>query len=76
MRDDGEVKNPNNAQRHSPRPLPNDWRRFRPTLVFTGHYLSCFFFSAEDPPADVLKHEASRLQNLVLTKIWGFGEWG
>jgi hypothetical protein len=39
MRDDGEVKNQNNAQRHSPRQLPNDWCQFRPTLVFAGHYL-------------------------------------
>ncbi len=28
-----------NAQRHSPRPIRNDWRYFRPTLVFAGHYL-------------------------------------
>jgi hypothetical protein len=39
MRDIDEVKNQNNHQRHSPRPLPNDWRQFRPTLVFAGHYL-------------------------------------
>jgi hypothetical protein len=40
MRYDDEVKaSQKNAQRHSPRPIPNDWRYFRPTLVFAGHYL-------------------------------------
>jgi hypothetical protein len=34
-----ELKLQNNAQRHSPRPIRNDWRYFRPTLVFAGHYL-------------------------------------
>jgi hypothetical protein len=43
MRDDGEVKYQNNPQHHSPRPLPNDWRQFRPTLVFAGHYLNALF---------------------------------
>jgi hypothetical protein len=39
MQDNGEIKNLNNAQRHSSRPLSNDWHYFRPTLVFAGHYL-------------------------------------
>ncbi len=34
IRTDRESKLENNAQRHSPRPIPNDWRHFRPTLVF------------------------------------------
>jgi hypothetical protein len=36
--DNGKLKNLNNAQRHSPRPIPNHWCCFRPTLVFAGHY--------------------------------------
>ncbi len=39
MWDESEVKNQNNAQRHSPGPLPIDWQYLRPTLVFAGHYL-------------------------------------
>ncbi len=34
IRDDGELKIQNKAQCHSHRPIPNDWRYFRPTLVF------------------------------------------
>jgi hypothetical protein len=40
IQDDSELKTKNNAQRHSPRPIHNDWHYFRPTLVFAGHYLS------------------------------------
>jgi hypothetical protein len=39
IRDDSELKIQNNAQRHSPRPIRNDWCYFRPTLVFAGPYL-------------------------------------
>ncbi len=35
IQDNGELKIQNKAQCHSPRPIPNDWRYFRPTLVFT-----------------------------------------
>jgi hypothetical protein len=45
MQDNGKLKNLNNAQRHSPRPLPNDWCYFRHTLVFAGHYLKVKFLS-------------------------------
>jgi hypothetical protein len=33
------IRSASPAQRHSPRPIPNDWRYFRRTLVFAGHYL-------------------------------------
>jgi hypothetical protein len=39
IRDDGELKFQNNAQCHSPRPIPNDWCCFGPTIVFPGYYL-------------------------------------
>jgi hypothetical protein len=39
IRDGGKLKILNDAQHHSPRPICNDWRYFRPTLVFAGHYL-------------------------------------
>jgi hypothetical protein len=36
---ENKIKQQNNAQRHSPRPTPNDWYYFWPTLVFAVHYL-------------------------------------
>jgi hypothetical protein len=39
MQVDSELKIKNNAQHNIPRPMTIDWRYFRPTLVFAGHYL-------------------------------------
>jgi hypothetical protein len=33
IQDDRELKIKNNPQCHSPRPIPNNWCYFRPTLV-------------------------------------------
>ncbi len=38
-RDNCKIKIQNNAQHHSPRPIPNDRHYFRPIVVFAGHYL-------------------------------------
>ncbi len=39
IRDDSELNKNNNAQRQSPMPITNNWRHFRPTFIFAGHYL-------------------------------------
>jgi hypothetical protein len=50
IQDDGKLKIQNNALRHSPRPIRNNWHYFRPTLVYAGH---CGTFKLTYTPEEI-----------------------